>query len=51
MDMGEQTPQPVAGAGGFTGLVVVEARDHLQLGDRLVSELDGSQRVRHRAGG
>ncbi|SED87948.1 hypothetical protein SAMN05428954_1234 [Streptomyces sp. 2112.3] len=51
MDLRQQAPQPVADAGGFTGQAVVEAHDHLQLGDRLVGKLDGPHCVRHRAGG
>ncbi len=51
VDLGEQAVEPVHDAGGLTGQVVVEADDHLQLGDRLIFEVDRAQRVRHRAGG
>ncbi len=50
MDLGQQTVQPVGGPGCFAGRVVVEADDHLQLGDRLVLAIDRPQRVRHREG-
>lgn len=50
VDLGQQAVEPVRDPGGLTGQVVVEADDHLQLGDRLVFEVDRAQGVRHRAG-
>ncbi len=40
VDLGQQAVQPVGDAGGFAGQVVVEADDHLQLGDGLVLAVD-----------
>lgn len=48
VDLGGQAAQAV---GDLAGEVVVEADDHLQLGDGLVGELDGAQGVGHGAGG
>lgn len=47
VDLGEQAAEPVADAGGLAGQVVVEADEHLQLGDGLVFEVDRAERVRH----
>ena len=51
MDLREQAPQPVGQASRFGGEVVVEADEYLQLGDRLVIEVDRPQRVGHGPGG
>lgn len=45
MDLREQTPQAVADPCGSTGEVVVEADDHLHLGDGLFPEVDRAERV------
>ena len=50
MDLGEQAAQPVAGAGGFPGQVVVEPDQHGQLGLGLIGDGDLSQRARVGAG-
>ncbi len=51
MDLGQQAVEPVCDPGGLAGQVVVEADDHLQLGDGLVLAVDRPQRVGHRPGG
>ena len=51
VDLGQQAAQPVADAGRLAGEVVVEADDHLQLGDGLVVGCQVAQGVGHGAGG
>ena len=41
VELGEQAAQSVAGAGGFGGEVLVEAGQHRELGNGLVSQLQG----------
>ncbi|BFO16800.1 hypothetical protein SHKM778_31880 [Streptomyces sp. KM77-8] len=51
MDLGQQPAQTVLGAGDLAGQVVVEAHEHVQLGDGLVVRRQVTQSVRHGAGG
>ncbi|GAA2387779.1 hypothetical protein GCM10010170_098960 [Dactylosporangium salmoneum] len=51
VDLGEQPADAVGQAGGFTGEVVIEADQDLQLGQGLIGDIDAAQRVRQRAGG
>lgn len=43
--LGEQAAEAVADPGRLAGGVVVEAHDHLQLGDRLILKGEGAQGV------
>ncbi len=51
MDGGEQSVQPVGGAGGVLGEVVVVAQDHGQFGSHAFVGVDGVQQVGHGARG
>ncbi|ROS32145.1 hypothetical protein EDD35_7902 [Amycolatopsis thermoflava] len=51
VDAGEQAADAVAQPGGFTGQVVVEPDQHLQLGQGLVTGVDLAQGVGQAAGG
>jgi hypothetical protein len=51
VDVGEQAADAVADPGGLGRLVVVEADQHLQLGEHLLADVDPAQDVRHAAGG
>lgn len=51
VDGGEQSAQPVGGAGGVLGEVVVVAQDHGQFGPHALVGLDGVQQVGQGAGG
>lgn len=50
VDPGEQPADPIGDAGGFVGQVVVEPDQHLQLGQRLVTDIHRAQRVRQATG-
>jgi hypothetical protein len=50
MDTGEQAADAVAESGGLTGQVVVEPDQHIQFGQRVVTDIDGAKRVRQSAG-
>lgn len=45
---GQQPAEPVRDSGDLTREIVVEAHDHLQLGNRFVFKLDGAKGMRHR---
>tara|TARA_B100000378_G_scaffold255550_1_gene232669 strand:- start:109 stop:405 length:297 start_codon:yes stop_codon:yes gene_type:complete len=49
VDLSEQPPDSVGDLGDLSGEVVVEPAEHGQLRDLLVSDLDRTERVRHRA--
>ena len=51
VDAGEQPADAVAGAGSFSGQVVVEADQDTEFGEGFVAGVDAAQRVRHGAGG
>jgi hypothetical protein len=51
MDLGQQTPDPVGGGRDLRGKVIIEAADHAELGQRLIIQGDGPQRVRNAPGG
>lgn len=51
MDGSEQSAQPVGGAGGVLGEVVVVAQDHGQFGPHTLVWVDGVQQVGQGAGG
>jgi hypothetical protein len=51
VDAGEQAADAVAGAGRFTGEVVVEPGQNTEFGEGLVTDIDAAQRVWHGAGG
>lgn len=51
VDLGQQPTQTVLGAGDLAGPVVVEAHEHVQLGNGLVVRRQVPQSVRHGAGG
>ncbi|WP_455565623.1 hypothetical protein [Micromonospora chersina] len=45
MNLVQQAPDPVRGAGGLVGEVVVEADEDFQLGQGLVTDVDPPQTV------
>lgn len=50
VDLGEQTTDAVADPVGLDGLIIIEPDQHAELGQRLLTDIDPAQRMRHGAG-